>query len=464
MSDYSFLTRSELIQLLLHNKTELNKQLVKTEPTDAPGKKSLTDIKKRLENEIKAIEAKLKETVPTAPVATPAAATSAGDQTLTLANDQALMKSMQEQATVQNLLDVIRNVPKMVIGDSMERFVADMDQIYEVEVKDQVAGLQKLEDEFVRATKRLLINTMFSQMNKSTEDTSTWESLKKYLITNHGSKITMFQHLTRLWNLEPKSEEKLTDFAAKLEDQVHTASAHIKKLFTKNHSKSNEPDVEMTADDVFKLVAAMLTSIQVKKNHEDIFRSMIKKMDTHWTASSLAADAQDYIDRLDTNSNITRTGAEVSFLSKSMNNKSSEQKKSSRDKSLEDESSKAIKELQKQNEAIHQAIKSLTLTNMSSKTGGRSGLDDPKYHKAKSKVNAYKPRHEQICFKYNNGKCTGQICPEGRRHVDNYVAQAAVDACYDEGSYHEAEAEEQNNDEIPREVLDSLFQFGPDKK
>jgi len=452
------------MQVLFHKETELNKQLVKIEPTDAPGKKVLTDIKKRLENEIKAIQAKLKETVPPAPVAAPAEAAPAGDQTLTLANEQALMKSMQEQATVQNLLDVIRNVPKMVIGDSMERFVADMDQIYEVEVKDQVAGLQKLEDEFVRATKRLLINTMFSQMNKSTEDTSTWESLKKYLITNHGSKITMFQHLTRLWNLEPKSEEKLTDFAAKLEDQVHTASAHIKKLFTKNHSKSNEPDVEMTADDVFKLVAAMLTSIQVKKNHEDIFRSMIKKMDTHWTASSLAADAQDYIDRLDTNSNITRTGAEVSFLSKSMNNKSSEQKKSSRDKSLEDESSKAIKELQKQNEAIHQAIKSLTLTNMSSKTGGRSGLDDPKYHKAKSKVNAYKPRHEQICFKYNNGKCTGQICPEGRRHVDNYVAQAAVDACYDEGSYHEAEAEEQNNDEIPREVLDSLFQFGPDKK
>ena len=144
-----------------------------------------------------------------------------------------------------------------------------------------------------------------------------------------------------------------------------------------------------------------------------------------------------------------------------MNNKSSEQKKSSRDKSLEAESSKAIKELQKQNEAIHQAIKSLTLTNMSSKTGGRSGLDDPKYHTARSKVNVSKPRNEQICFKYNYGRCKGQICPEGRRHVDNYVAQAAVDAFYDEGSHHEAEVEEHNNDEIPREVLDSLFQLGP---
>ena len=450
MSDYSCFTRPELIQVLLHNKTELNKQLVKTEPTDAPGKKSLTDIKKRLETEIKAIEAKLKETVPPAPVAAPAEAAPAGDQTLTLANEQALMKSMQEQATVQNLLDVIRNVPKMVIGDSMERFVADMDQIYAVEVKDQVTGLPKLEDEFVRATKRLLINTMFSQMNKSSEDTSTWELLKKYLITNHGSKITMFQHLTRLWNLEAKAEEKLTDFAAKLEDQIHTASIHIKKLYTKNHTQANQAAAEMSADDVFKLVGAMLASIQVKKNHEDIFRSMIKKMDTHWSASSLAADAQDYIDRLGTTDNVTRTGAEVSFLAKSKTFKSSDQKKS-----LEEESSKAIKELQKQNEAIHQAIKSLTLTNMSSKTGGRSGLGDSKFNDAKSRFNSPKPRHEQICFKFNSGKCKGRTCPDGRRHVEDHVAHAAVEEVIEEA---EVEAEVDPNDKL----LDSLFQFGPD--
>ena len=450
MSDYSCFTRPELIQVLLHNKTELNKQLVKTEPTDAPGKKSLTDIKKRLETEIKAIEAKLKETVPPAPVASPAEAAPAGDQTLTLANEQALMKSMQEQATVQNLLDVIRNVPKMVIGDSMERFVADMDQIYAVEVKDQVTGLPKLEDEFVRATKRLLINTMFSQMNKSSEDTSTWELLKKYLITNHGSKITMFQHLTRLWNLEAKAEEKLTDFAAKLEDQIHTASIHIKKLYTKNHTQANQAAAEMSADDVFKLVGAMLASIQVKKNHEDIFRSMIKKMDTHWSASSLAADAQDYIDRLGTTDNVTRTGAEVSFLAKSKTFKSSDQKKS-----LEEESSKAIKELQKQNEAIHQAIKSLTLTNMSSKTGGRSGLGDSKFNDAKSRFNSPKPRHEQICFKFNSGKCKGRTCPDGRRHVEDHVAHAAVEEVIEEA---EVEAEVDPNDKL----LDSLFQFGPD--
>ena len=447
MSDYSYFSRSELVQLLINQKNELVKQKVKTEPKDQPGKQSLQDVKTSLEADIAAIEAELKKTAAT--TVTPVASTN--NVVAHAESDQAMVKSLQEQATVQNLLDVIRNEPKMVLGDSMERFVAQMDQIYEVEVKDQVTELPKLEDEFVRATKRLLINTMFSQMDKSTEDTSTWELLKKYLITNHGSKITMFQHLTRLWNLEPKSEEKLTDFAAKLEDQVHTASTHIKQLFTKKHTAANQQGVEMTADDVFKLVGAMLTSIQVKKNHEDIFRSMIKKMDTHWTASSLAADAQDYIDRLDSNSNITKTGAEVSFLAKAKNSKSSDQKKTSGKKNTEDESTKAFKELQKQIEAIPKAIQSLTLTNTSSKTGGRSGPSknvDPD-QKWKSKYNAGKDKRFQICWKYQNGNCHWKHCP--RRHVDEHAARAAIE------EVQSAEAVQGQSVQ-----LNSLFQQGPE--
>ena len=454
MSDYSFYNRSELIQILMSQKSELIRQQVKTEPKDEPGKLNLKNVKTTLEAEIKAIEAELKKTATTA--ATPAAPANVDTSLATMATDQSMIQSMKEQAIVQNLHDVIRNVPKMVTGDSMEKFIAEMDQIYQVEVQDQVNELQKLEEEFVKATKRLLNNVMYSQMAKSGQDTSTWDNLKKYLITNHGSKITMFQHLTRLWNLEAKPEDKLTDFGAKLEEEIHTASLHIKKLYTKNHTVAGQDAVEMSADDVFKLMGAMLASIQVRNNHEDIFKAMIKKMDTHWTASSLVADAQDYVDRLGVSNNVTKTGGEIAFLAKSMNSKSSDQKKSSRDKSLEKESSKAIRELQKQNEAIHQAIKSLTLTNMSSKTGGRSVLGDPKYHSARSKFNGRKPRHEQICFKYNYGKCKGQTCPEGRLHVDDHVAQAAVEAVYDE-----AEVEENYNDEVPREVLDSLFQLGP---
>ena len=90
------------------------------------------------------------------------------------------------------------------------------------------------------------------------------------------------------------------------------------------------------------------------------------------------------------------------------------------------------------------------MTNSSSKTGGRPGLGDPRYSNAKSRYNSkgQKPKHEQICFKFNNGKCHGKECPDGRRHVQEHVARAAIE---------EAEAEIEGQSQ-----LDSLFQQGPD--
>ena len=439
MADYSFYSRSELMQLLMNYKNELGKYMIKPEPSNTSEKTNLAQYKTKLETEINAIEAQLKAAGPAGP---------SGGALAPTAADQAMIQSMKEQVMVQNLQDVIRSVPKMVTGDSMEKFIAEMDQIYQVEVQGQLTELPRLEGDFTRATKRLLTNVMYSQMAKSGQDTTSWDNLKKYLITNHGSKITMFQHLTRLWNLEAKPEEKFTDFCAKLEEEVHTASVHIKKLYSKNHTPSGGESVEMTADDVFKLVGAMLASIQVRKNHEDIFKSMIKKMDTHWTASSLGADAQDYIDRLGSTNNVTKTGAEIAFVAKSKEPKSSNQKKSSNKKTTEDESSKAIKELQKQNEAIHQAIKSLTLTNSSRKTGGRSWLDHPK---AKAKYNTKRTdRRDQICWRFNSGKCKGDVCPDGRRHVDDHVARAAI-----EEAEVEIKSEQQHEQQDQR--LDSLF-------
>ena len=442
MADYSFYSRSELMQLLMNYKNELGKYMIKPEPSNTSEKTNLAQYKTKLETEINAIEAQLKAAGPAGP---------SGGALAPTAADQAMIQSMKEQVMVQNLQDVIRSVPKMVTGDSMEKFIAEMDQIYQVEVQGQLTELPRLEGDFTRATKRLLTNVMYSQMAKSGQDTTSWDNLKKYLITNHGSKITMFQHLTRLWNLEAKPEEKFTDFCAKLEEEVHTASVHIKKLYTKNHTPAGGRSVEMSADDVFKLVGAMLASIQVRKNHEEIFKAMIKKMDSHWTASSLGADAQDYIDRLGSTNNVTTTGAEIAFIANAKNPKSSDQKKSSAKKTIEDESSEAIKELQQQNEAIQKTLQSLTLTNVSSQTGGRGRFSMTKGWP----YNRKRPRNEQICFKFNNGTCTGNICPDGRRHVDDNAARLAIeDPKQDETCHYQ----EQPTDS----QLNSLFGLGPD--
>ena len=83
------------------------------------------------------------------------------------------------------------------------------------------------------------------------------------------------------------------------------------KKFGKDHKENDNSSKDMTAEDVFKLIGAMLVSLQVQKEHEFIYRAMIKSMDKHWSAGSLLADAQDYVDRLGSSNNATKT--DVSF-------------------------------------------------------------------------------------------------------------------------------------------------------
>ena len=442
--DYTYLTRSELCDKLNKLEERLDTVMVKAEPTEQADKTADANLKTRLENQINgiktALQARMIVEVPQAAATAPVAPQ---------APDQDMVKTMKDTATIQNLLEVVRTVPKLNIGDSIERFVSELDQIYKVEVQPQVGEVTSLENEFVRAAKRLLPFSMYEQMDKSGTDTNIWTDMKKYLIDVHGSKITMFQHLNRLWKLELKPDEKLTDYGARLEEQAYQALLHIRKTFGKDHKDLLSNSKAMTDENVFKLIKAMLASLQVQKEHEDVFKSMIKGMDKHWSATSLLADAQDYVDRLGSNHNATKTGVEVAFHSSSSKNKSSNPKKSST-KSTSDESSKVFKDIQKQLEANAKAIQSLTLTNKSAQTGGRSTVLSKEEKQKIINEGRGKPIDKQVCVDFLNGNCgNGKKCKNGRKHVKDYkvymTSQEYITAVIQPESTESAE-------------LDSLFQ------
>jgi len=429
-TEFDYLTRAELCDYLKFKEDLLNNLSIKTEPASGDGKQAQEAVKNQLKTEIEQIKATLKASKAVAATTLPVAEmASASAQNY----DKQMVKTMRETATIQNLLDVIRAVPKLSVGDSIERFVSELDQIFKVEVQPQLGEISSIENEFVRAAKRLLTFSMYEQMDKSSgTDTESWNGMKKYLIENHGSKITMFQHLNRLWRLEPKPEEKLTDYGARVEESIHKASLHIMKKFGKDHASK-----DMTAEDVFKLIGAMLVSLQVQKEHEFIYRAMIKTMDKHWTAGELLADAQDYVDRLGSDQNAIKTGAEVAFHS--MENESADDSS--------DESTKVLKELQQQLEANTKAIQSLTLTNTSSQTGGRSVTVSQEDIDKILQAGKGKPRDQQICLHFLNGKCNSiGKCRYGRKHVNSAQVFMAN--------------QEDIEPEIPEEYsqLDELFQ------
>merc|ERR1711911_237553 len=229
--------------------------------------------------------------------------------------------------------------------------------------------------------------------------------MKKYLIENHGSKITMFNILT--------------DSGARLEEAAYKALLHIRKSFGKEHKNADDTAKAMTDEDVFKLFTAMLASLQARKEHEEIFKQMIKHMDKHWSASSLLADAQDYVDRLGSNQNATKTGVEIAFHSNANRNKPSHQKKPSQKSS--DESTKILKDIQKKIEANEKAIQSLTFKK-SAQTGERSGdFSSISKEEIKKIIKAGRqlPKDQQICISFLKGNCKGK-CKDGRKHQKDY--------------------------------------------
>ena len=208
-------------------------------------------------------------------------------------NGEVMVQSMQKNAKMQQILDTVRTTDKLKTGDSIETFVCGLSQLYSIEVKPQLGILPNLETEFVNCAKGLLTYPMFTQLEKSGESSTTWSELEKYLISTHGSRISNFQHLHRLWNCQLQEGERFCDFGARLEEKIHHASMHIQQSFKKKHGGA-----DMTATDVFALMGAMLAALQIKSSHEDAYKSLIKTIDKNWSASTVLSDAADYADKM----------------------------------------------------------------------------------------------------------------------------------------------------------------------
>ena len=331
MTEYlNYLQRVELIAERARVNSELCQLKIKKE--DDVASEELQTVKTELENVLKAADARLKAQME----ANRLDNGGGGAQEKSLANltlsGDAMMESMAKTAKLQQIMDTVRTTNKMKIGDSVETFVCRLSQLYLIEVKPQLEKMPQLELEFVNAAKGLLTYPMFSQLQKSGKIINSWDEFEKYLIYAHGSRISNFQYLHRLWSCQLQSDERFSDFGARLEEQIHHASMHIQASFKKNHSEA-----DMTASDVFALLGSMLAGLQVKEHHPDAYKSLIKTCDKHWSASSLLNEAADYSDKMPSGETCA-TNSNMAFHAKllKMEKKQKAEKKKSTSKKSSD--------------------------------------------------------------------------------------------------------------------------------
>ena len=305
MEYLNYFDRQELITERARCRSELNQLKIKKEDEDPEVTQSLNDLKEELDRIIKTCDERLKA----AKEEKDLNPDNSGQNSLTQFNGDQMVKSMQETAKMQQILDTVRGMKKMKPGDNTEEFVCGLNQVYCIEVKPLLTTMPSLETEFVNCAKGLLTYPMFTQLEKSGKQITTWSDLEKYLISTHGSKISNFQHLHRLWNCQLQEHERFADFGSRLEEKIHHASMHIQASFKKSHS-----DADMTADDVFNLVGAMLAAQQIRIANEDAYKSLIKTIDKNWSASSLLSDASEYADKM--SSTETTVAPNVAFHAK----------------------------------------------------------------------------------------------------------------------------------------------------
>ena len=143
----------------------------------------------------------------------------------------------------------------------------------------------------------------------------TFETIIEYLTKVHGSQLESFQLFSRAWNLELESE-CYTDYATKLELRLRDAAQQIKHRFTEEKKSTTNGKPQLSADEVFQLMGAMLIAEKVKERSPKIFGMMIKTMDRHWTASNIAHEAKLYQERLGEESEAILESDDTVFFAK----------------------------------------------------------------------------------------------------------------------------------------------------
>ena len=270
--EYSGLSRSEILELIKQQKAAILQTKIDMEPADNPqAQLIISELKTDLHELLTALQ------------------TTAHDRSHTLQHHTTNYELLLRQ---QSLRDATKSIRTFEPGSDVNRFITDLNKAYTIHVKPELREYPAMEKEFVKLAKQLLNEGIFQQMEDSRQPTSTFEELKAYLISTHGSQMTNFQYLSRAWDLQRHEGEKLTDFAGRLENTIREATVHITAKF-----KSDRQNAEMTAETAFSLMGAMLMSEKIKAWTPNIYPHLVKTMDRHYSAGGIASDAQHYLDR-----------------------------------------------------------------------------------------------------------------------------------------------------------------------
>ena len=195
------------------------------------------------------------------------------------------------------------NVPSFQSGVDVHSFINALELYYDLYVApNKSADFEKM---FVRLSTGKMSVEYGSTMTKYKPSIEDFESMKAYLKTHHASKMSCYQTLDVMWELQMTDAENLRDFARRLDEKavesrniIEAKYESFSKLKTADKllaaDRNNETADKMTSKNVFNMFSGQIFLQMLKAKSPHIYNQIVNDLDQVWNAVDIAYLAMSY--------------------------------------------------------------------------------------------------------------------------------------------------------------------------
>ena len=228
---------------------------------------------------------------------------------------------------IKSMSNVIATeVPIFSSGLDVHPWLNKLESYYKLYVVEDKTGV--MEKHFIQNAKSRLCPEYLHSMLGSSDSTDNFEDMKSYMKKNHASKMSVFQILDTLWEMEQTESESYRDLGIKLDDKAAEAESIIEAKF-KEFSESKGENLQIKISDVYKLVSGQVFLQILKSKDRIIYNNVCNDLDKTWCAKDIALKAMTYRDRMASSDDMRNQGSVPDAFSV-QRGKSSNQNKGSR--------------------------------------------------------------------------------------------------------------------------------------
>ena len=205
-----------------------------------------------------------------------------------------------ETQQLKNMVNIITtDVPKFTSAVCVHGWINTIQAYYNLYVKNCGKNKAVFEGHFVQTTLSKIQPDYLNAMTNGDTEIKTFDAMKKYLKENHSSKLSIYQILDTVWDMQKMDVENLRDFGHRLDDKAVEAEGIIEAVFDTT-IRSQDPSKSLTRTSVFKLVSGQVFLQYLKVHHCNVYNHIVNDLDSTWSAAEIALKAMSYSDRLKT--------------------------------------------------------------------------------------------------------------------------------------------------------------------